>query len=53
MGRKIRSKLDLFSPSDPIVNETRNDVRNQFKLGDTVLSNGFQISIALIRIPDG
>ena len=24
----LRSTLDLFSPSDPIVNETRNDVRN-------------------------
>ena len=42
MGIKIRSKLDLLFPSDPIVKETRNNVRNQFKPGDTVLSKDFK-----------
>ena len=56
----------MLFPSDPIVNETRNDVRNQFKPGDTDTCKGFQKkttmerdieefnnSIAWIRLPDG
>ena len=70
MGRKIQSKLDLLFPSDPIVKytrkDTRNDVRNQFKPGDTVIAKDFRTnqqwleggrelnnSIAWIRLPDG